>query len=253
MERATRAPNDFHLRVVVDRLVREGRSQREIEAVVGRLGPPAVPDATAVAAGGRPPARVRVGAGGRMRGPRHSSALVRRDRAVADDEAPASAKESLLRPRRARGAEEPALRVEAPMDGDVPDAEPWKDSPRPHDSPRSSRARRSAARGASVEYPGAAHAGSAARSRDTRSRSGARGGTPAARAVARGGASRRTPGSASRPRPHRTPAPGGRAPARRRAPRAREREPARDVSSRAPCRARRRTPPARRSRGTRWA
>ena len=44
MERATRAPDDFHLRVVVDRLVREGRSQREIEAVVGRLAPPAVPE-----------------------------------------------------------------------------------------------------------------------------------------------------------------------------------------------------------------
>ena len=61
MERATRAPDDFHLRVVVDRLAREGCSQREIEAVVGRLAPPAAPDATAVAAGGRPPARVRVG------------------------------------------------------------------------------------------------------------------------------------------------------------------------------------------------
>jgi hypothetical protein len=39
MDRTTRAPDDFHLRVVVDRLAREGRSQREIEAVVGRLAP----------------------------------------------------------------------------------------------------------------------------------------------------------------------------------------------------------------------
>ena len=41
MERTTRTPDDFHLRVVVDRLVREGRSQREIEAVVARLAPTA--------------------------------------------------------------------------------------------------------------------------------------------------------------------------------------------------------------------
>jgi len=43
MKRTTRAPDDFHLRVVVDRLVREGRSQREIEAVVGRLAQSAAP------------------------------------------------------------------------------------------------------------------------------------------------------------------------------------------------------------------
>lgn len=41
MERTTRTPDDFHLRVVVDRLAREGRSQREIEAVVARLAPAA--------------------------------------------------------------------------------------------------------------------------------------------------------------------------------------------------------------------
>ena len=40
MERTTRTQDDFHLRVVVDRLAREGRSQREIEAVVARLTPP---------------------------------------------------------------------------------------------------------------------------------------------------------------------------------------------------------------------
>ena len=40
MERATRAPDDLHLRVVVERLAREGCSQREIEAVVARLTPP---------------------------------------------------------------------------------------------------------------------------------------------------------------------------------------------------------------------
>ena len=39
MECTTRAPDDFHLRVVVDRMAREGRSQREIEAVVARLAP----------------------------------------------------------------------------------------------------------------------------------------------------------------------------------------------------------------------
>jgi len=43
MRRTTRAPHDFHLRLVVDRLVREGRSQREIEAVVGRLSSPDAP------------------------------------------------------------------------------------------------------------------------------------------------------------------------------------------------------------------
>ena len=37
MERTPRAPNDFHLRAIIDRLVREGRSQREIEAVIRRL------------------------------------------------------------------------------------------------------------------------------------------------------------------------------------------------------------------------
>ena len=40
MERTTRTKDDFHLRVAVDRLAREGRSQREIEAVVARLTPP---------------------------------------------------------------------------------------------------------------------------------------------------------------------------------------------------------------------
>jgi hypothetical protein len=40
MDVTTRTPNDFHLRVVVDRLAREGRPQREIEAIVGRLAPP---------------------------------------------------------------------------------------------------------------------------------------------------------------------------------------------------------------------
>jgi hypothetical protein len=39
MHGTTRAPDDFHLRVVVDRLAREGRSQREIEEIVGRLAP----------------------------------------------------------------------------------------------------------------------------------------------------------------------------------------------------------------------
>ena len=39
MERTTRTQDDFHLRVVVERLAREGRSQREIEAVVARLAP----------------------------------------------------------------------------------------------------------------------------------------------------------------------------------------------------------------------
>ena len=43
MERATRAPDDLHLRVVVERLARKGCSQREIEAVVLRLAPPAAP------------------------------------------------------------------------------------------------------------------------------------------------------------------------------------------------------------------
>ena len=42
MQMTTCAPDDFHLRVVVDRLAREGRPQREIEAIVGRLAPPAV-------------------------------------------------------------------------------------------------------------------------------------------------------------------------------------------------------------------
>jgi hypothetical protein len=41
MQSTTRAPDDdFHLRVVVDRLVREGRSQRDIEAIVARLAQP---------------------------------------------------------------------------------------------------------------------------------------------------------------------------------------------------------------------
>ncbi len=40
MQMTTRAPDDFHLRVVVDRLARKGRPQREIEAIVGRLAPP---------------------------------------------------------------------------------------------------------------------------------------------------------------------------------------------------------------------
>jgi hypothetical protein len=40
MQVTTRAPDDFHLRVVVDRLAREGPPQREIEAIVGRLAPP---------------------------------------------------------------------------------------------------------------------------------------------------------------------------------------------------------------------
>jgi hypothetical protein len=39
MQGPTRTPDDFHLRVVVDRLAREGRSQREIEETVGRLTP----------------------------------------------------------------------------------------------------------------------------------------------------------------------------------------------------------------------
>ena len=43
MERTTRTSDDFHLRVVVDRLAREGCSQREIEAVVRRLAPPKAP------------------------------------------------------------------------------------------------------------------------------------------------------------------------------------------------------------------
>ena len=42
MQMTTRAPEDFHLRVVVDRLARKGRSQQEIEAIVGRLAPPVV-------------------------------------------------------------------------------------------------------------------------------------------------------------------------------------------------------------------
>ena len=43
MHSTTRAPDDdFHLRVVVDRLVREGRSQRDIEAIVARLARPVV-------------------------------------------------------------------------------------------------------------------------------------------------------------------------------------------------------------------
>ena len=42
MQPTTRAPDDFHLRVVVERLVREGRSQRDIEAIVGRLAQPVV-------------------------------------------------------------------------------------------------------------------------------------------------------------------------------------------------------------------
>ena len=33
MQMTTRAPDDFHLRVVVDRLARKGRPQREIEAI----------------------------------------------------------------------------------------------------------------------------------------------------------------------------------------------------------------------------
>ena len=40
MQVTTRAPDDFHLRVVVDRLARVGRPQREIEAIVGPLAPP---------------------------------------------------------------------------------------------------------------------------------------------------------------------------------------------------------------------
>jgi hypothetical protein len=39
MHSTTRTPDDFHLRVVVDRLAREGRSQREIEEIVGRMAP----------------------------------------------------------------------------------------------------------------------------------------------------------------------------------------------------------------------
>lgn len=39
MQETTRTPDDFHLRVVVDRLAREGRSQREIEEIVGRMTP----------------------------------------------------------------------------------------------------------------------------------------------------------------------------------------------------------------------
>ena len=39
MHATTRTPDDYHLRVVVDQLAREGRSQREIEAIVGRLAP----------------------------------------------------------------------------------------------------------------------------------------------------------------------------------------------------------------------
>jgi hypothetical protein len=42
MQSTTRAPEDFHLRVVVERLVREGYSQRDIEAIVGRMAPPVV-------------------------------------------------------------------------------------------------------------------------------------------------------------------------------------------------------------------
>jgi hypothetical protein len=40
MRITTRTPDDFHLRVVVDQLAREGRSQREIEEIVGRLASP---------------------------------------------------------------------------------------------------------------------------------------------------------------------------------------------------------------------
>ena len=43
MHSKTRAPDDFHLRVVVERLVREGHTEREIEAIVERLAQPAVP------------------------------------------------------------------------------------------------------------------------------------------------------------------------------------------------------------------
>lgn len=44
MDPSTRAQDEFHIRVVVDRLVREGRSQRDIEAIVsGMTG--AVPEA----------------------------------------------------------------------------------------------------------------------------------------------------------------------------------------------------------------
>jgi hypothetical protein len=39
----TRAPDDFHLRMVVEGLVREGRTQRQIEAIVERLTHSAVP------------------------------------------------------------------------------------------------------------------------------------------------------------------------------------------------------------------
>ena len=39
MHVTTRTPDDFHLRVVVDRLASEGRSQREIEAIVARQAP----------------------------------------------------------------------------------------------------------------------------------------------------------------------------------------------------------------------
>jgi len=46
MHSTTRTPDDYHLRVVVEQLAREGRSQREIEAIVGRMAPP-------VAASGR--------------------------------------------------------------------------------------------------------------------------------------------------------------------------------------------------------
>jgi len=47
MHSTTRTPDDaYHLRVVVEQLAREGRSQGEIEAIVGRMAPP-------VAASGR--------------------------------------------------------------------------------------------------------------------------------------------------------------------------------------------------------
>ena len=43
MQLKTRAQDDLHLRVVVEGLVREGRTQREIEAIVERLTHSAVP------------------------------------------------------------------------------------------------------------------------------------------------------------------------------------------------------------------
>jgi hypothetical protein len=45
MYRWTRASDDFHMRAAVERLVREGHSQREIEAIVMRMlgGRPARP------------------------------------------------------------------------------------------------------------------------------------------------------------------------------------------------------------------